>query len=48
MTCGTLVFDEFGDIGGAIQGKLLRPVENRVYRQVGDSETRQFPNSTAA
>ena len=40
---GTLVFDEFGDISKAIQGKLLRPVENRVYRRVGDSETRRFP-----
>src|SRR6185295_18516646 len=40
---GTLVFDEFGDIGKVIQGKLLRPVENRVYRRVGDSETRRFP-----
>jgi transcriptional regulator with AAA-type ATPase domain len=39
---GTLVFDEFGDIGKVIQGKLLRPVENRVYRRVGDSETRRF------
>jgi DNA-binding NtrC family response regulator len=40
---GTLVFDEFGDIGKVIQGKLLRPVENRVYRRVGDNETRRFP-----
>ena len=39
---GTLVFDELGDIGTDIQGKLLRPVENRVYRRVGDSETRGF------
>jgi transcriptional regulator with GAF, ATPase, and Fis domain len=37
---GTLVFDEFGEISNDIQVKLLRPVENRVYRRVGDGETR--------
>jgi DNA-binding NtrC family response regulator len=39
---GTLVFDEFGEISNDIQVKLLRPVENRVYRRVGDGATRAF------
>ncbi len=36
----TLVLDEFGEIPKDIQVKLLRPVENRVYRRVGENKTR--------
>jgi DNA-binding NtrC family response regulator len=36
----TLVLDEFGEITNDMQVKLLRPVENKVYRRVGERETR--------
>lgn len=37
---GTLFFDEIGDLSASGQAKLLRIVEERCYRPVGDSEER--------
>jgi DNA-binding NtrC family response regulator len=34
---GTLVLDEFGDIGGRIQGQLLRVLQEGEIRRVGES-----------
>ena len=35
---GTLFLDEIGDMGLSTQAKLLRLIENRQYRMVGDSK----------
>ncbi len=39
---GTLVFDEIGELAPALQAKLLRALQERVYRRIGDAEERPF------
>ena len=38
---GTLFIDEVGDLGGDVQGKLLRLLEEREYVRVGDAMPRR-------
>ena len=40
-THGTLFLDEVGDLPLALQGKLLRVLQERTFERVGDSHTRQ-------
>jgi transcriptional regulator with PAS, ATPase and Fis domain len=37
---GTLFLDEIGDLGPALQGKILRALQERSFERVGDSRTR--------
>ena len=39
---GTLVFDEIGELAGGLQAKLLRALQERVYRRIGAREERAF------
>jgi len=36
---GTLFFDEIGDLAGPLQGKILRVLQEKEIRPVGDSQT---------
>ncbi len=38
---GTLFLDEIGDVPHSLQVKLLRLLESRTYRKVGETQTRQ-------
>ncbi|MBF0454819.1 MAG: sigma 54-interacting transcriptional regulator [Magnetococcales bacterium] len=38
---GTLFLDEIGDVPSSLQVKLLRLLESRTYRKVGETKTRQ-------
>ncbi|MBT8335966.1 MAG: sigma 54-interacting transcriptional regulator [Gemmatimonadetes bacterium] len=37
---GTLFLDEIGDLGPALQGKILRALQEHTFERVGDSRTR--------
>lgn len=39
---GTLVFDEIGELAPALQAKLLRALQERAYRRVGETLERPF------
>jgi len=39
---GTLLLDEIGDMEPALQMKLLRVIEQRVFQRVGENEDRKF------
>jgi transcriptional regulator with PAS, ATPase and Fis domain len=39
---GTLLFDEIGEMAPGLQAKLLRALQERVYRRVGAREERPF------
>ena len=39
---GTLVFDEIGELAPGLQAKLLRALQERVYRRVGARDERAF------
>ena len=40
---GTVFLDEIGEIEAAIQVKLLRVIETRVFQRIGDTRERRFP-----
>jgi two-component system response regulator AtoC len=39
---GTVFLDEIGELSAGIQAKLLRALENRTFRRVGESRTRKL------
>ena len=39
---GTLVFDEIGELAPQLQAKLLRALQERVYRRIGAAQERAF------
>ncbi|UCC29519.1 MAG: sigma 54-interacting transcriptional regulator [Phycisphaerales bacterium] len=45
---GTVFLDEIGDLDPAIQVKLLRVLQTRSFRRVGDSEDRHFGGKVIA
>jgi len=40
---GTVFLDEIGEIEAAIQVKLLRVIETRIFQRIGDTRERRFP-----
>jgi len=45
---GSIFLDEIGDIGPAIQIKLLKVLEERIFTEVGGHETRRFEGRVIA
>lgn len=45
---GSVFLDEIGDLDPAIQVKLLRVLQNRMYRRVGDVDDRRFAGKIMA
>ena len=45
---GTVFLDEIGDVGPAIQVKLLRVLHSRTFQRLGDTETRRFGGKVIA
>ncbi len=41
-SCGTVFLDEIGEVDPAIQVKLLRVLQTRSFRRLGDTHTRPF------
>jgi transcriptional regulator with AAA-type ATPase domain len=39
---GTIFLDEIGDLDGAIQVKLLRLLQDRIFQRIGDTKDRTF------
>ncbi|MCE9584106.1 MAG: sigma 54-interacting transcriptional regulator [Planctomycetes bacterium] len=45
---GTVFLDEIGELDGALQVKLLRVLQDRVFHRIGETETRRFRGKVVA